>query len=410
MKTAYGDLNDMSYLTNGYLNTVIDWIPGMEGIRLKDLPTFIRTTDADDIKLNFAIGEVENARNASALLFNTIDDLENEVLEALYPTNPPIFTIGPLQLLLDQIPHEDALSSIKSNLWKEQAGKVCLLRESEEYKNHSDMSYLTNGYLNTVIDWIPGMEGIRLKDLPTFIRTTDADDMMVNFAMGDVENARNASALLFNTIDNLEHEVLEALSPTYPPIFAIGPLQLLLDQIPPEDALSPIKSNLWKEQEYNHKRLLRSRGPDSLKGTPSFCFETIPDGLPPSDADATQDVPSLFDSTKKTCLAPFRELLSRLNNTCLSNVPPVTCIVSDCTMSFTLIASQELNIPNVLFWTASACGFMGYLQYRSLIEKGLVPLKAEALVGCLCLGGGGGCCFAQLCFVWEEEDDFQRKH
>ncbi|KAI9165576.1 hypothetical protein LWI28_016713 [Acer negundo] len=70
------------------------------------------------------------------------------------------------------------------------------------------MSYLTNGYLNTVIDWIPGMEGIRLKDLPTFIRTTDANDIMVNFALGGVENARNASALLFNTIDDLEHEVL----------------------------------------------------------------------------------------------------------------------------------------------------------------------------------------------------------
>ncbi|KAK0601006.1 hypothetical protein LWI29_020437 [Acer saccharum] len=119
----------MSYLTNGYLNTVIDWIPGMEGIRLKDLPTFIRTTDADDIKLNFAIGEVENARNASALLFNTIDDLEKEVLEALSPTYPPIFTIGPLQLLLDQIPHEDALSPIKSNLWKEQ-GMIKSMRAS----------------------------------------------------------------------------------------------------------------------------------------------------------------------------------------------------------------------------------------------------------------------------------------
>ncbi|GKD92888.1 hypothetical protein Tco_1372725, partial [Tanacetum coccineum] len=26
-------------------------------------------------------------------------------------------------------------------------------------------SYLTNGYLDTVIDWVPGMEGIRIKDL-----------------------------------------------------------------------------------------------------------------------------------------------------------------------------------------------------------------------------------------------------
>ncbi|KAL5768309.1 hypothetical protein ACOSQ2_015092 [Xanthoceras sorbifolium] len=82
------------------------------------------------------------------------------------------------------------------------------------------------------------MEGIKLKHLPSFIRTTDADDLMVNFAKGKVENARDASALLFDTIDDLEHEALEALSPTYPPIFAIGPLQLLLSHVPPEDALS----------------------------------------------------------------------------------------------------------------------------------------------------------------------------
>ncbi|KAK1553565.1 hypothetical protein Q3G72_000489 [Acer saccharum] len=127
--------------------------------------------------------------------------------------------------------------------------------------------------------------------------------------------------------------------------------------------------------EYNHNRLLRSRGPDSLNGTPTFRFETIPDGLPPSDANVTQDVLSLCESTKKTCLAPFRQLLSKLNNTSSSNVPPVTCIVSDCFWSFTLKAAQELNIPNALLCPTGACGFMGFLHYRTLIEKGLVPLK-----------------------------------
>lgn len=39
--------------------------------------------------------------------------------------------------------------------------------------------------------------------------------------------------------------------------------------------------------EFNHQRLLRLRGPDSLKGLDDFKFETIPDGLPPSDRDAT---------------------------------------------------------------------------------------------------------------------------
>ncbi|XP_059460409.1 7-deoxyloganetin glucosyltransferase-like [Corylus avellana] len=127
--------------------------------------------------------------------------------------------------------------------------------------------------------------------------------------------------------------------------------------------------------EFNHKRLLKSRGPNSLDGLPSFRFETIPDGLPESDVEATQDIPSLCRSTKKHCLAPFRSLLSRLNDTASSNVPPVTCVVSDGVMSFTLDAAAELGIPEVLFWTTSACGFMGYVQYRSLIEKGLTPLK-----------------------------------
>lgn len=126
--------------------------------------------------------------------------------------------------------------------------------------------------------------------------------------------------------------------------------------------------------EFIHKRLLKSRGPNSLDGFPSFRFETIPDGLPPTDANvATQHMPSLCESTRKNCLAPFRDLLLKLNSS--PNSPPVTCIVADGIMNFTLDAAQELGLPEVIFWTTSACGFMGYLQYYNLIEKGLVPLK-----------------------------------
>ncbi|KAG5543974.1 hypothetical protein RHGRI_016653 [Rhododendron griersonianum] len=126
--------------------------------------------------------------------------------------------------------------------------------------------------------------------------------------------------------------------------------------------------------EFNHRRLLKSRGLNALDGTPSFQFETIPDGLPESDLNATQDVPSLCVSTSENCLAPFRDLLSKLNDTASSNVPPVTCIVSDGAM-ITITAAEELGIPDVLFWTGSACGFMGFVQLPNLIEKGYVPLK-----------------------------------
>ncbi|PQM33315.1 7-deoxyloganetin glucosyltransferase-like [Prunus yedoensis var. nudiflora] len=130
--------------------------------------------------------------------------------------------------------------------------------------------------------------------------------------------------------------------------------------------------------EFNHRRLIRSKGPDSVKGLPDFQFETIPDGLPPSDKDATQDVPALCDSTRKTCLGPFKELVTKINSS--SQVPQVTCIVADGVMGFGRQAAQELGIPEVQFWTASACGFVGYLQYSELVKRGIVPFKDETFL------------------------------
>ncbi|GAA0146165.1 transferase [Lithospermum erythrorhizon] len=126
--------------------------------------------------------------------------------------------------------------------------------------------------------------------------------------------------------------------------------------------------------EFNHERLIRSKGPESVKGLSDFRFETIPDGLlPQSNQDSTQDIPMLCDSTRKNCLVPFKELLVKLN--CSDDVPPVTCVVSDGVMSFGIKAAFDLGIPQVQFWTASVCAFIGYLHYRELIKRGMFPFK-----------------------------------
>ncbi|KAK3014576.1 hypothetical protein RJ639_008908 [Escallonia herrerae] len=127
--------------------------------------------------------------------------------------------------------------------------------------------------------------------------------------------------------------------------------------------------------EFTHGRLLKSRGPNSLNSLSSFRFEMIPDGIPPSesDNDAMPDALTTCDSTSKHCLAPFRDLLFKLNNS--SNVPPVTCIVSDLNMNFTLTAAEEFGVPDVLFWTPSACSLMAVAQCPNLIQRGLMPLK-----------------------------------
>ncbi|CAH2033609.1 unnamed protein product [Thlaspi arvense] len=129
---------------------------------------------------------------------------------------------------------------------------------------------------------------------------------------------------------------------------------------------------------YNHNRLLRSRGPNALDGLPSFRFESIPDGLPETDGDTTQNIPALCVSTITNCLGPFKELLRRINAG--DDVPPVSCIVSDGVMSFTLDAAEELGVPEVIFWTTSACGFMAFLQFSRFIEKGLSPFKDESCI------------------------------
>ncbi|KAK1440283.1 hypothetical protein QVD17_06108 [Tagetes erecta] len=129
---------------------------------------------------------------------------------------------------------------------------------------------------------------------------------------------------------------------------------------------------------YNHKRLLRSRGPSALDGLPDFRFYSIPDGLPPSDADATQSIPALCESIPKHCLEPFCDLITKLNES--DNVPLVSCIVSDGVMSFTLEAADRFGLPEVLFWTPSACGMLAYTHYHDLVQKGYTPLKDMSYV------------------------------
>lgn len=126
---------------------------------------------------------------------------------------------------------------------------------------------------------------------------------------------------------------------------------------------------------FNHNRLLKSRGPNSLNGFPDFQFESIPDGLPPSNMDSTQSIPALCISTSKHCFLPFFNLLQKLNNH--HHHPPVSCVISDGIMTFTMEASQHFGLPNVVFWTHSACAFMSYTHCKSLMERGLIPLKGN---------------------------------
>jgi UDP:flavonoid glycosyltransferase YjiC (YdhE family) len=66
------------------------------------------------------VGAAETSVKARAIAFHTFDALEPEALGALSTIFSHVYSIGPLQLFLNQI-EENSLKSIGSSLWKEES-------------------------------------------------------------------------------------------------------------------------------------------------------------------------------------------------------------------------------------------------------------------------------------------------
>ncbi|KAJ9537690.1 hypothetical protein OSB04_030423 [Centaurea solstitialis] len=130
-----------------------------------------------------------------------------------------------------------------------------------------DESYLTNGYLNTIVDWIPGMEGIQLKDFPSMVRTTDPNNQLLNFTTESTRRSHEVPHHIFHTFDELEPSIVKALSSMFSHVYTIGPLQLLLDQIPEEEKntqVSHFNGYSLMREEPECIQWLKSKEPNSV--------------------------------------------------------------------------------------------------------------------------------------------------
>ncbi|KAJ0587196.1 putative UDP-glucuronosyl/UDP-glucosyltransferase, UDP-glycosyltransferase family [Helianthus annuus] len=132
MEKGVVPLKDESYLTNGYLDTFVD-IPGMNGIRLRDLPEHILGVGPKAHALKFMVETVVEADKASHMIFHTFDGLESSIIRELKSMFPKIYTIGPLQLLLNQIREKESNNSNFSgySLWKEEPECLQWLQSKE---------------------------------------------------------------------------------------------------------------------------------------------------------------------------------------------------------------------------------------------------------------------------------------
>jgi len=134
-------------LTNGYLDIKLDFIPGLQNFRLKDLLDLIRTTDPNDVMVQFLIEAADRFHRASAVVFNTYDELESDVMNVLYSMFPSLYTIGPLHSFLNQSSQSHPLASLGSNLWKEDTKCLEWLESNEPmsvvYVNFGSVTVMT---------------------------------------------------------------------------------------------------------------------------------------------------------------------------------------------------------------------------------------------------------------------------
>ena len=106
------------------------------------------------------------------------------------------------------------------------------------------------------------MRDVRLRDLPSHVRTIDPNDIFFRFVIYGAERAPSASGIIVHTFDELEQEVLHALSTMFPHVYAIGPLEQLLNHLS-NDHLESIGYGLWKE-ETECLNWLNSKAPNSV--------------------------------------------------------------------------------------------------------------------------------------------------
>ncbi|KAI3512948.1 hypothetical protein L1887_20271 [Cichorium endivia] len=121
MEKGVVPLKDESYMTNGYLDTLID-IPGMKEIRLRDLPEHVLGAGPKSTALEFMVQAAREADKVSHMIIHTFEQLESSLIQELNSMFPNVYTIGPLQLLLNQMSQKETKNSTFNgySLWKEE--------------------------------------------------------------------------------------------------------------------------------------------------------------------------------------------------------------------------------------------------------------------------------------------------
>ncbi|KAG9453232.1 hypothetical protein H6P81_006136 [Aristolochia fimbriata] len=106
------EAGELPFQEDADLDCPIQGVPGMETfLRRRDLSSFLRGKELYSPATAFVLNETQKNAKASALIFNTFEDLEGPILSHVRALRSTIYTIGPLHALIrsklhEQYPHQ----------------------------------------------------------------------------------------------------------------------------------------------------------------------------------------------------------------------------------------------------------------------------------------------------------------
>ncbi|WOH09083.1 hypothetical protein DCAR_0728538 [Daucus carota subsp. sativus] len=122
----------------------------------------------------------------------------------------------------------------------------------------------------------------------------------------------------------------------------------------------------------NHSRLLQNTDIVSRYAKyPGFRFQMLPENVSHGNAQPIKIFLQLYESLKT--VQPFlRDVLVGRGQ-----ARPVTCLITDGLMKFTLDVGEETRVPVVYFRTASAASFWAYFCSDKIVEGGECPFEGD---------------------------------
>lgn len=95
---------------------------------------------------------------------------------------------------------------------------------------------------------------------------------------------------------------------------------------------------------------------------------------------ASEDIAAIVTALNAACEAPFRDRLSALLSAADGEAGGrVRCVLTDVSWDAVLSAARGLGVPALGVMTASAATFRVYMAYRTLVDKGYLPVRGESV-------------------------------